>query len=231
MWLGLASNLGRPRTRVPESHQLKEGVTVLGSGEEGFRSAIARAKGGSPDDFGRLVSDCRDYLLLVAHQMLDSSMVPKEGVSDVVQDTFVEAQRGIASFRGETEEEFRGWLRKILIRLIFDMRRRYRSTQKRSIEREVSLDTATDIDTREFAIESKDPSPSSHAQHEEQLQLLKAALRKIPENQARVVILHHRDGLSMAEIADRLGKTEAAVRKLWTRGIKALQEEVAEHQS
>jgi RNA polymerase sigma-70 factor (ECF subfamily) len=163
----------------------------------------------------------------VANQELDASVIPKESVSDVVQDTFLEAQRGFASFRGATPEELKGWLRQILRRQIVDLRRRYRQSKKRSIDREVSLDTSVDIDTRELAIESKDPSPSSQALLEEQLHQLKEALRKIPQSQAMVVILHHRDGLDFPEISLRLDKSEAAVRKLWARGIKALQAEIS----
>ncbi len=195
--------------------------------DEQFRSSIDRARQGSPDDFGQLMSECRTYLLLVANQELDSSVIPKESVSDVVQDTFLEAQRGFASFRGATPEELKGWLRQILRRQIVDLRRRYRQSKKRSIDREVSLDTSVDIDTRELAIESKDPSPSSQALREEQLHQLKEALRKIPQSQAMVVILHHRDGLDFPEISLRLDKSEAAVRKLWARGIKALQAEIS----
>ncbi len=195
--------------------------------DEQFRSSIDRARQGSPEDFGQLMSECRTYLLLVASQELDASVIPKEGVSDVVQNTFLEAQQGFASFRGATPEELKGWLRQILRRQIVDLRRRYKQSKKRKIEREVSLDTSVDIDTRELAIESKDPTPSSQALREEQLHQLREALRKIPESQAMVVVMHHRDGLEFSDIALRLDKSEAAVRKLWGRGIKALQAEIS----
>jgi RNA polymerase sigma-70 factor (ECF subfamily) len=51
---------------------------------------------------------------------------------------------------------------------------------------------------------------------------LRDALAKLPENQRQVVVMRHLVGLTPAEIADRLGRTETSVHGLHRRGRGAL---------
>ena len=67
-------------------------------------------------------------------------------------------------------------------------------------------------------------SPSERVGHEEQLLRLAAALARLPDDQRVVVELHHLKQDAVADIARRLGKTEAAVAGLLRRGLKKLRE-------
>jgi DNA-directed RNA polymerase specialized sigma24 family protein len=96
---------------------------------------------GSPEALGQVLEYCRPYLLAVANAQLERDLQAKAGASDLVQDTFIEAHRGFAAFRGRSEEELLGWLRQILLHNVADLRRQYRATEKRQVQREVSLDT------------------------------------------------------------------------------------------
>jgi RNA polymerase sigma-70 factor (ECF subfamily) len=55
---------------------------------------------------------------------------------------------------------------------------------------------------------------------------LRAALASLPEDQRKVVVMRHVVGLSPAEIAERLDRTESSVHGLHHRGRKALQDEL-----
>jgi len=57
----------------------------------------------------------------------------------------------------------------------------------------------------------------------ERSQCLRDALRQLPIDQRRVLMLRHIAGLSPGEIAERLGKTEGSVHGLHHRGRRALQ--------
>ena len=57
------------------------------------------ARQGSLDALGRLLESCRNYLLLLANQQLREDLQAKAGGSDLVQDTFLEAQRDFRAFR------------------------------------------------------------------------------------------------------------------------------------
>ena len=61
---------------------------------------------------------------------MGSGLATKAGASDLVQETFLAAQRGIAGFRGSTLAEWRGWLEAILTNQLANLRRSYLDTQK-----------------------------------------------------------------------------------------------------
>src|SRR5262249_21485567 len=87
---------------------------------------LPAARQGSREALGRLLEACRDYLLLVANKELDPQLQPKGGASDLVQQTFLEAQRDFARFAGNSEEELLAWLRRLLLNNLGDFTRRYR---------------------------------------------------------------------------------------------------------
>lgn len=65
-------------------------------------------------------------------------------------------------------------------------------------------------------------SPSQRAVKQEELIRLAEVMTKLPEAQREAVVLHHLQGLSLAEVAQEMGKTEAAVAGLLFRGLKTL---------
>jgi RNA polymerase sigma-70 factor (ECF subfamily) len=70
-----------------------------------------------------------------------------------------------------------------------------------------------------------DPTSSSGVDLD-QVETVRAALAAIPEEQREVVVLRHVVGLSPAEIADRMGRTESSIHGLHHRGRRALQQEL-----
>src|SRR5947209_3557782 len=83
---------------------------------------LAAARTGSADALGRLLEACRGYLLLIGQRELDPALRAKGGASDLVQQTFLEAQRDFARFRGATEADLLAWApnaaRKLWLRAI-----------------------------------------------------------------------------------------------------------------
>ena len=71
-------------------HSVSEDIASI---EREIGQLIAAARGGSASALGQLLEGCRKYLLLVANESLDSDLRPKGGASDLVQETFVQAQR------------------------------------------------------------------------------------------------------------------------------------------
>ncbi len=74
----------------------------------------------------------------------------------------------------------------------------------------------------------RDPTPSRLVVRSEAASALLVALDSLPEEQRQVVRLKHLDGRSVAEIAEMLGKSEAAVAGLLRRGVVALREKLHE---
>src|SRR5262249_2148327 len=114
-------------------------------GGEGARW-LAAARAGSNEALGCLLKQCEAFLLAIAHRELDDDLRAKGGASDLVQETFLEAQRDFSQFRGSSEEEFLAWLRQLLRNNVANFSRRYRATQKRIVRDEISLDASSSVD-------------------------------------------------------------------------------------
>jgi RNA polymerase sigma-70 factor, ECF subfamily len=181
---------------------------------------------------GRLLEGCQQYLLMIANDVIGPELQAKLGASDLVQDTFLEAQRHMAAFRGRTKAELRVWLRTILERRLANIRRSYLTTEKRDATREMRLDPFPDgSDGKLQAPASRSLSPSSHAVRNEWAQALGDALVRMPEHYRQVVAWRHHDQLPWDEIGRRMSCTADAARKVWSRAIQQLRRELGEHGS
>src|SRR5579862_5709972 len=89
---------------------------------------IDEARHGSREALGLLLDRCRHYLLVVARGAIDEPLHAKAGSSDLVQETFVQAQRNFVRFTGTTETELLAWLRGILLNNAADLSRRFQET-------------------------------------------------------------------------------------------------------
>src|SRR5262249_3376165 len=96
---------------------------------------LGSARTGAREALGRALEGCRDYLLMVANKELDPQLQAKGGASDLVQQTFLEAQRDFGRFQGNSEDELLAWLRRLLLHNLADFTRRYRDTGKRQADR------------------------------------------------------------------------------------------------
>ena len=83
------------------------------------------------EDVGRMLSGCRQYLLMIANEVIGSELFSCLAPSDLVQDTFLEAYRHISNFRGKTRAEVCAWLRRILECRLANVRRSYLATEKK----------------------------------------------------------------------------------------------------
>src|SRR5262245_33601578 len=107
--------------------------TRMSTLSQDFPAWLAAARDGSRDALGKALEACRRYLLDVARHELDVSLQAKGGASDLVQDTFLEAQRAFDRFHGNSGGELRTWLRRLLHHQATKFGRRYRTTQKRRL--------------------------------------------------------------------------------------------------
>src|SRR4051794_33646249 len=76
---------------------------------------LPAARAGSADALGAALEACRLYLLAVADRELHTDLRAKGGASDIVQDTFLEAQRDFDHFHGASAADLRAWLRRLLL--------------------------------------------------------------------------------------------------------------------
>jgi RNA polymerase sigma-70 factor (ECF subfamily) len=179
---------------------------------------------GEPKVTGPALEQFRPYLRLLAQLHLQPALQGKVDPSDLVQQTFLQAYRGLDGFRGQTSGELAAWLRQILARTLSHTMRDY-GRARRDVDREQSLQVSLAASSAQlecwFACDQS-PSPSKQAQFNEQALLLADALAQLPEAQRQALIWQHWQGWSLEEIGQKLGRSRAAVAGLIKRGLQQL---------
>lgn len=186
---------------------------------------LPEAQAGSREALGQVLEACRGYLLLIAQQELDPALQAKGGASDLVQQTFLEAQKDLACFRGSTPEALLGWMRRLLLNNLANFRRDFRRI-KRRVSREVPLLVTDSSRSGDAGLSAGTPSPSVAVMRLEQTEALERALERLPEDYRRVIYLRYREERSFEEIAKLMQRSQNAVRKLWLRAVEHLQKEM-----
>lgn len=181
------------------------------------------AREGEISALGRLLELYRSYLALFSRLQIDRRLQGKADASDLVQETFLQAQRSFAQFHGSTEAELLQWLRRILVSRLAKLVRRFYGTQRRDVRLERRLDE--ELDRSSQMVQSlllAQSSPSQKAARREQAVLLADALAELPADYREVIILRNLEELSFPQVAQRMGRSEDAVKKTWARALAAL---------
>lgn len=206
------------------------GDAALSSGVEPqepdrFAESCRSARAGSSQALGELLESCRNYLLLIANIAVKQGLQAKVGASDLVQETFAEAQRIFDRFEGCSENELRRWLAKILEFKIGNTFKRY-AAGRRNVHREVGWRDLFGEAFAENLPESNGHSPSSEFRIQEDRERLQAALAALPDDQRAAVRLRVEEGLAFEEIGADLNRSPDAARKLFARAVLRLQHEL-----
>jgi RNA polymerase sigma-70 factor, ECF subfamily len=183
------------------------------------------ARAGSRDALGQALEACRGYLLLIAQQELDPGLRAKGGASDLVQQTFLEAQRDFAGFKGTTHAALLAWMRQLLINNLANFRRDFHR-DKRRVTREVAFPAGASSRRSSTDLNAETSTPSVEMIRNEQTEALEKALESLPEDYRRVIQLRYREECSFEDIAALMQRSQNAVRKLWSRAIDCLQQKL-----
>ena len=193
---------------------------------EDVAARLSAARGGSSEALGQVLEACRGYLLLIANRELDAALQPKGGPSDLVQETFLEAQRDFARFHGTTADELKAWLRQMLLNNLANFARRYRQTAKREVGREVDLPASQESGAQEIRLIAEALSPSGEAMANEQVEALGSAMSRLPPDYRQVLLLRFQEQQTFEDIGRTMQRTPNAARMLWLRAVERLQHEL-----
>jgi RNA polymerase sigma-70 factor (ECF subfamily) len=147
---------------------------------------VVRSRNGDPEAFAMLVAEHQRMIHALCFRMT-GSMADAE---DLAQETFIQAYRHLAGFRGEAG--FGSWLYRIAVNHCLNWKKRHARQQELLNEW-----------GRQELTESTSEEPARHPVQE--------ALMKLPAKQRAAVILTTYDGLSHAEAAEALGCSETTV--------------------
>ncbi len=188
---------------------------------------LSSARAGSREALGQSLDACRPYLLRVAGCRLDGKLRAKGGASDVVQQTFLDAQRGFNGFTGNSEAELLRWLRTLLLHNVANFNRDFHGTAKRQVAREIALDQ-NGSPSGWSALAGHEPTPSRQALRTEDAERVRQALARLPKRLRRAIELRHQRQLTFQAIGRRMKLSSSGARVLWKRAIERLSAELDE---
>jgi RNA polymerase sigma-70 factor (ECF subfamily) len=185
---------------------------------------LARARREGGPALGELLELYRHYLYLLARAEIGRRLQSRFDPSDLVQETFLAAHRDFARFQGTTEAELVAWLRQVLAARLADQVRWHLKAKRRDarLERRLAEELGQSSQDLELQVASRQSTPSAHAARRERAVLLAEALRTLPTDYEEVIVLRHLEGLSFADVANRMGRSVDSVEKLWVRALARL---------
>ena len=175
---------------------------------EGDLELARRAAGGDRSAFHAVVDRHAQPLFRIARGLCPTA----DDAEDVVQETFLEAYKGIGRFDGRSS--LLTWLSRILARRAGRM---WRRTGKHRAA--VPLDAATEAGRPDEELFTQSAAP----QVDRRLDLL-AAIRRLGGDHREVLVLREMQGLSYAEIAATLGIPQGTVESRLHRARRELRD-------
>jgi RNA polymerase sigma-70 factor (ECF subfamily) len=159
----------------------------------------------------------RAYLRLLARLQLPKRLRRVLSASDLAQETILKAHQKRAQFRGQTEAEYRAWLRRILANRLADAARGKEAAILQALERSSAV--------FEVWVVSEGPSPAERVVKAELLLRLAEGLLQLSDDERTAVEMRYLQvpRCPLPEIARKLGRpTARAVAGLLARGLEKL---------
>lgn len=184
---------------------------------------VTAAQGGNQLALTKLLTACHRRLRARAAARLPAAMKAKRGPEDILQEVYLDVFRQINRFEDRGPGSFLNWLYAILDRKLAAARRAAHY-QMRDIDREVTIGTpaADSYWNLLDQLYADSGTPSRAVRREEVLRALSACVTDLSEPHRHVIQMRFLDGLSVDDVATRLGKSKAAIVALTKRALEAL---------
>jgi RNA polymerase sigma-70 factor (ECF subfamily) len=189
---------------------------------------VARLRSGDEAALAEFVEANRPALMAFLTSRIGSHLAKKIESDDILQDAVMEALRTLDKAPLDSWDPLH-WLFQICERKIIDAHRRFFESQKRDAAKEAALPDTSEAGgglANLLAASMTTPS-AAFSRDQRQLRML-AALDTLPEDQREALRLRYLVGLPSKEIAQKLGKTDGAVRVMLSRSLAKLQEMLVE---
>lgn len=184
-----------------------------------------RLKDGDRDALVEYIQNNQPALLAFINKRVGKHLLKKIEPDDILQEVSVEALRAFDKIEIGDREPL-NWLFHISERKIIDAHRRFFSSQKRDASREVAIGgegSQAGIGLGNLLAASMTTPSQAFSRDQKQLRML-AALDTLPEEQREALRLRYLVGLPSKEIAQKLGKSDGAIRVMLSRGLSRLQQ-------
>ena len=174
-------------------------------------AVVERVRAGDPDAFEALVTAYQKQTYNLTLRYVSNP----EDAADLTQEAFLRAYRSLDSFRGDSR--FSVWLYRLTTNICIDfLRSRGRgSASSLTVEND-------DAEPEELDVPDARYEPQKELERMELQRAVRDGLQTLTEDARDIVVLRELEGLSYAEIGERLGLEAGTVKSRLFRARKAL---------
>ena len=180
------------------------------------RDLVERARHGDLQAFAELFEPLRPRLLASIRTRLSPAIKQRIDPEDVLQDTYVRSLHSLSRFEWRGEDSFGRWLEAIASHVALDVVRHEGRRPALYLEQDVQGDCA---------------APSRGLRRKERQERLIKALRTLSPDHQTVLELSRMEGQSIRVIAERMERSESAVKNLLLRATRKLRESFGDTKS
>jgi len=185
---------------------------------------LEEAKSGDQLAISKLLAIYHPMLRARADSRLDRHLKAAIEAEDILQQVYIQVIREFSSFQDRGPNSFLNWVFTILDNKLIDVRRAAHR-QRRDVARNIPAAGGTKVESYWNLFDqlnADDGTPSRFVRRDEALGALLACVSNLPEAYRRVIQLRFLEGRPVAEVAQLLDKSEAAVVALSKRALDAL---------
>jgi RNA polymerase sigma-70 factor (ECF subfamily) len=158
----------------------------------------------SSEAFDKLYREHVDLVYRYAHRLCGEA----ESAKDLVQETFLNAYRGLTRFRGDAK--ISTWLYTIASRACLRMRRKRKGAPERELSLEEFIPSSEGESRLQIPIEGV--TPEQALENKELREALDQAINKLPNKYRMALVLRDMEGLSAGEAGAVMGLSERALK-------------------
>lgn len=173
----------------------------------------------------------RERLARLAVRRLNPQLAYVLSVDDILQETFIAAQKRRLFFESRPDVPVYFKFRVILLQVMTDAERRHLGTKKHDLGKEIHFGDfpCGDLEKHVEGIAADAPSPATQLAHEERRALLKHAIGELAPNDREILTLRHFDGLSNQECANALSIEPKAASIRYARALIRLRDRLSDY--
>jgi RNA polymerase sigma-70 factor (ECF subfamily) len=200
----------------------------MNSQKQGIEELIAQVREGGQTALAELFMDSQHRLRRLVQARLDARVAGRVDVSDVLQETFIDASRQLDGYLADPPMSPFLWLRFLTRQRLMATHRHHMGVQMRDAKRDVPL-------SRISVFDPNLPSPPSRlrgvrnslAGRLELRARLQTLLDGLSPADREILRLRHFEELSNSQAAEKLGISKAAASKRYARALERLRKSLS----
>lgn len=176
---------------------------------------IKQASGGDKGAFERLVLENQVNVYNLALKLMKN----QDDAADAAQEAFLKAYLKLKDFRGDSR--FSAWLYRLTYNTCIDLLRKSQRAATVSLVRSTEDEDEQSIDLADTA-----PGPEEQIEMRETREIVRREMKRLPEEQYRILVMRELAGMSYGEIAQAVGISEGTVKSRIFRARSRLAQEL-----